>query len=131
MDQIFEGVHCTVAVRCVQPNVLLVQIRGRDIGEHGEQPMEALASLLPATGKVELFIDAREALGPSTEVSAGWAVWLAQHRHAFSHINMLTGSKFVQLTAAFVRKWADLNQTMRIYTDATAFETALSLAQSD
>ena len=36
----------------------------------------------------------------------------------------------VQLTAGFVRKWADLNETMRIYTDATAFETALSLACS-
>jgi len=77
MNQIFEGVHCTVAVRSVQPNVLLVQIRGRDIGEHGDRPMEALASLLPADGVAELFIDARDALGPSTDVSAGWALWLA------------------------------------------------------
>ena len=130
MVQIFEGVHCTVRIRSLEPNVLLVQIRGRDIGEHGDRPMEALAQLLPASGSAELFIDAREALGPSTDVSAGWALWLAQRRAVFSHINMLTGSKFVQLTAGFVRRWADLNETMRIFTDATAFETALSLACS-
>lgn len=124
----FEGVHCTVKVQRVHDWVLLVQVDGRDIGEHGERPMEALSRLLPAHGKAELFIDARRALGPSTDVSASWAVWLAQHRHAFSRVNMLTGSRFVNLTAAFVRKWSELNDAMRIYTDATAFETALSLS---
>jgi len=37
----------------------------------------------------------------------------------------------VQLTPDLVRRWADLNGVMRIYTDATAFETALSLALAD
>ncbi len=130
MDQLFDGVHCTVGVRRLEPGVLLVQIRGHDVGEHGDGPMKALAALLPERGTAELFIDARDALGPSTDVSAAWALWLADHRAVFTRVNMLTGSKFVQLTAAFVRKWADLNETMRIYTDATAFETALSLACS-
>lgn len=127
-ELVFEGMHSTVTVRRIHDWALLLEVGGRDVGEHGERPMEALVSLLPPQGKAELFIDARRALGPSTDVSAAWAVWLAQHRDAFSRINMLTGSKFVELTAGFVRKWADLNDTMRIYTDATAFETALSLA---
>jgi hypothetical protein len=124
----FEGVHCTVTVRRLHDWALLVEISGRDVGEHGDRPMTALAGLLPAKGKTELFIDARRALGPSTDVSAAWAVWLAQRREAFSRVNMLTGSRFVQLTADFVRKWSALNDAMRIYTDPTAFETALSLS---
>jgi hypothetical protein len=124
----FEGVHCWVKIRPLAERVVLIAIGGRDVGEHGEQPMEAVAALLPAAHKVELFIDARDALGPSTDVSAAWAQWLARRRDSFSEINMLTGSRFVQLTAGFVRKFADLNETMRIYTDPTAFETALSLS---
>ena len=124
----FEGVHCTVKIRALAPRVLADVATGDADDEHADRPMIALAGLLPTEGVVELFIDAREALGPSTDVSAGWAQWLARHRTAFARINMLTGSRFVQLTAGFVRKWADLSDTMRIYTDAASFETALSLA---
>jgi hypothetical protein len=122
----FPGKHCKVMLRRLGSRVLLLEISGRDIGEHGDRPMVALAGLLPASGEVELFIDARRVLGATTDVSAAWALWLAQRRSAFSHINMLTGSRFVQLTADFVRKWAELQDTMRVYTDAAAFESALT-----
>jgi hypothetical protein len=39
---------------------------------------------------------------------------------------MLTGSPFIQLTAGFVRRFADLGEVMRIYTDPAAFEGALA-----
>jgi hypothetical protein len=106
--------------------VLLLKIDGKDVGEHGELPMKALAGMLPAQAQVELFIDAGGALGVSTDVSAGWAIWLSKHRDAFSRINMLTGSTFVQLTASFIRRWADIGEIMHVYTDASAFEAALS-----
>jgi hypothetical protein len=127
----FQGVHCCVAVRALEPRILLVRISGRDVGELGDRPMLAAERLMPKDDKAHLFIDARDALGPSIEVSAAWAQWLAKHRSGFSCISMLTGSKFVQLTADFVRRWADLNGLMRIYTDATAFETALCIALAD
>jgi hypothetical protein len=38
---------------------------------------------------------------------------------------MLTGSPFVQLTAKFVQRFADLGEVMRIYTDPKAFDAAL------
>jgi hypothetical protein len=124
----FEGMHCWVKIRPLAEHVVLIAIGGLDVGEHGERPMDAVAALLPADRKVELFIDARDALGPSTDVSAAWAQWLARHRESFFAINMLTGSRFVRLTAGFVRKFAELNEMMRIYTDPGAFETALSLS---
>jgi hypothetical protein len=40
---------------------------------------------------------------------------------------MLARSKFVQLTADFVQRFAQLGDRMRIYTEAAAFDTALSL----
>jgi hypothetical protein len=122
---VFQGKHCSVKLRQLGGRVLLLEISGRDIGEHGDRPMVALAGLLSPSREAELFIDARRVLGATTDVSAAWALWLAQHRGVFSRVNMLTGSRFVQLTADFVRKWAELQDTMRIYTDAAAFETAL------
>ena len=123
---VFQGKHCSVKLRQLGGRVLLLEISGRDIGEHGDRPMVALAGLLCPNSEAELFIDARRVLGATTDVSAAWALWLAKHRRVFSRVNMLTGSRFVQLTADFVRKWAELQDTMRIYTDAAAFETALT-----
>jgi len=41
---------------------------------------------------------------------------------------MLTGSRFIRLTADFVRRFAELGDAMRIYTDPAAFDGALSNA---
>jgi hypothetical protein len=100
-------------------------IEGIDIGQLGEAPFRTMAQLL-ADRRVELFIDARHARGPSMDVSGDWAVWLGRHRDALRHVSMLTGSRFVQLTADFVRRFAELGDIMRIYTEPSAFEGALS-----
>jgi hypothetical protein len=63
-------------------------------------------------------------------VSAAWAQWLAQHRAYLAQIHMLTGSRFVELTAGFVRKFAALEDKMRIYTDAAPFDEALGSAMA-
>jgi len=44
--------------------------------------------------------------------------------------SVLTGAPFRQLTAKFVQRFADLGELMRIYTDAAAFDAALSKAAS-
>jgi len=73
-------------------------------------------------------IDARNARGPSIDVSSDWAWWLLAQRAQLLHVSMLTGSRFVQLSAALVRSFADLGDTMRLYTDDRVFEGALSNA---
>jgi hypothetical protein len=124
---VFEGVHATFTITRPAPTVVVMTISGRDAGEHGDGPMRALADEL-ARGPFALFIDARRTSGASIDVSNVWASWLRKHRDQLHRIHMLTGTRFVQLTADFVRRFAELGDTMRIYTDGAAFDDALKAA---
>lgn len=123
-----EGLHCTMTIEAPAPGVVLVTIVGTDIGELGDAPFRALSQMCTGKRRLELFIDARRALGPSIDVSNDWALWLARHRSELRHASMLTASRFVQLTADFVRRFADLGDVMRLYTEPAVFEGALSNA---
>lgn len=103
--------------------MVLVTITGRDAGEHGNAPLQALDDEL-RSGPYELFIDARPTLGASVDVSNVWAQWLRSRRDQLQRVHMLTGTRFVQLTADFVRRFAELGDAMWIYTDGTAFDEA-------
>ena len=120
----FAGVHCTLSVRDYS-GVVVMSISGTDIGEFGDAPMLELAKCVDGAGPVELFIDARDVRGASIEVSGEWAEWLRAHKAHLRGINMLTGSRFVEVTADFVRRFAGLQGTMRIYTETAAFDAAL------
>jgi hypothetical protein len=104
--------------------VVLLRIVGTDIGEFGDTPMKELGSWLDG-GRTVLFIDAREVRGASIEVSGEWAKWLRSHRGLLLQVNMLTGSTLVRVTADFVRRYADLYDLMRIYTEPADFDRAL------
>jgi len=123
----FEGVHSTITIARPVPYVVVMTIGGRDAGEHGDGPQRALDEELRA-GPYALFIDARRTLGASVDVSNVWAQWLRAHRDHLHAIHMLTGTKFVQLTADFVRRFAELGDAMRIYTDGAAFDEAVRAA---
>jgi len=127
-ETFYEGIHCKLTIQYFLCGVAIVKIWGTDVGEFGHGPMVALSECLNANDPIELFIDAREARGASIEVSGEWASWLRAHRVHLRDISMLTGSRFVQLTADFVRRFADLESTMRIYTEADAFDAALAEA---
>ena len=121
----FEGVHCSIILERPAASVILLRISGTDIGEFGDAPMQGMNECLAGAEPVEFYIDAREVRGASIEVSGEWARWLGAHRVQFSGIRMLTGSRFVEVTADFVRRFADLQGIMRIYTEPAAFDTAL------
>jgi hypothetical protein len=123
-----EGRHSTITVARPVPQVVLMTIEGRDAGEHGDAPFRALEAEL-AKGPFALFIDARRTTGASVDVSNVWAQWLRAHRDQLFRIHMLTGSRFVQLTADFVRRFAELGDAMLVYTDGAAFDEALHAAR--
>jgi hypothetical protein len=123
----FEGMHSTIVIARPAPHVVLMTITGRDAGEHGDGPQRALDEEL-RTGPFALWIDARRTLGASVDVSNVWAQWLRTNRDRLHQINMLTGTKFVQLTADFVRRFAELGDAMNVYTDGAAFDEALRAA---
>ena len=118
------GNNVTFSINRVAPAVVVLAIAGRDVGEHGEAPLRALDGLL-REGPFELFIDARRTTGASVDVSNVWASWLRRHRDELHRIHMLTASRYVQITADFVRRFADLGDAMLLYTDAAAFDDQL------
>lgn len=125
----FEGVHCSIVLERVAPSVVLLQIRGTDTGELGNAPMKALENWISKSDSVKFFIDARAVRGASIDVSSEWAAWLNAHRTQLQSITMLTGSKFIQITAEFVRRFAGLNGIMWVCTEPAVFDLALEQAQ--
>ena len=87
--------------------------------------MRELQKDLDRFSAIELFIDARAVRGASIEVSSDWALWMRAHRASFKRINMLAGSRYIQITAAFVRRFAGLAGLMNIFTEPAAFDAAL------
>jgi hypothetical protein len=129
--RVFEGAYCVITVARPAAGVLLVDFDGHDIGEHGEGPFRELERDFADDGRsVDLFIDARNGRGASVHVSGAWANWLGTNRRHFRKINMLTGSRFIQLSASFVRGFSELEELMRLYSDAEAFEEALRIAMA-
>ncbi len=123
---LYEGIHCRLAIERPAAGVLVVRLTGWDVGEFGDAPMREMDKDLAGAAPVALYIDAREVRGATIDVSNDWALWLRTNRAKLSRISMLTGSPYVQLTAKFVRRFADLEDAMRIYTDHAAFDGALT-----
>ncbi|MBS2023184.1 MAG: hypothetical protein JST92_12285 [Deltaproteobacteria bacterium] len=125
-DQPLElsGISTSMTIDRRAPSVVVVRITGSDVGELGDAPFRELERQL-AQGPFSLFIDARKTKGASIDVSNLWARWLRTHRDDLVRIHMLTGSRYVQMTADFVRRFAELGDAMLIYTDPGAFDEAL------
>ncbi|QIF05019.1 hypothetical protein [Roseimicrobium sp. ORNL1] len=124
----FNGIHCTLTIRRPVAGVVHAVFKGPDVGEFGDAPFQELALDVGHLAPVEIFIDAREVPAASLEVSADWAHWMSAHRDRIQRLNILCGSKFIELTAGFVQKFTQFGARMRIYTDASSFEEALRVA---
>lgn len=125
----FKTTLCALTVERPAGSLIVLTLSGRDTGELGEAPFQELerdftADALPR----ELFIDARGAQGASIEVSGAWAQWLHRRKPRLRVVHFLTASRFIQLSADFVRKFAELGDTMRIYTEASVFDEELESA---
>lgn len=122
----YEGVYCDLTVQSFPPRVVVLVLSGTDIGEFGDAPFQALERYFSTSEQVELFVDARHVRAASINVSGEWARWLFTRKIHLQHVSMLTASRFVQMTAEFVRRFADLGCLMRIYTDPASFDSALT-----
>jgi len=122
----YQAVHSSLAIRRPAPGVAVIVLSGSDIGEFGDLPMRELQKDFACFNKIELFIDARAVRAASIEVSAGWALWMRAHRVCFRRINMLTGSRYIQITAAFVRRFAGLADLMNLFNERESFDESLA-----
>jgi hypothetical protein len=121
----YEGVSAGLAIERPAQGVVVLRLTGWDTGEFGDAAMQEIGRDFAAGKPLQLFIDARAVKGATVDVSNEWALWLRANRARFAHISMLTGAPFVQLTAKFVQRFADLGEIMRIYTEAKSFDAAL------
>jgi hypothetical protein len=121
----FDGIHCNLVIEKPANRVVLMRIRGTDVGEFGDAPMKALDDWIRGSSAVKLFIDARDVRGASIEVSGDWAAWLNGHKPFLGGVTMLTGSRFIQITAEFVRRFASLEGSRRTCTEPAVFDQAL------
>lgn len=121
-----QGIHGSMRIERPTPSVVVMRISGHDVGELGDAPFKEVERALDGDGLVELYVDARDSSGVTTDVSGAWAGWLVKHRARFAHVSMLTRSRFVQVTAEFVRRFGDLADKMRLYTEEKAFDEALA-----
>jgi len=121
----YEGIHCDLRIEKPASHVIVLRISGTDIGEFGEAPFQSLDHLLRAE-PIDFFIDARDVRGASIEVSSDWAAWLNTNKDSLRSVTMLTGSRFIQITAEFVRRFASLEGIMRICTEPEVFDWALT-----
>lgn len=125
-----EGIHCVIAIARPAANLVVITLDGHDVGELGEAPFAELAKDLQGERKLTLFIDARRAKAASVDVSGAWARWLGKNKGHFARMRMLTGSRFIQMSAGVVQRMADVGDIMRIYTDPAEFDSELALAVS-
>ena len=125
----FEGAHCAVVLEQLSLSLILMRLSGTDTGELRDAPMRTLDEWLSGARAVEFFIDAGKVRGASIDVSSDWAAWFTANRDRFQSITMLTGNKFIQITAEFVRRFAGLNGIMWVCTEAKVFDLALEQAQ--
>ena len=126
MKSTFEGAFCTITVDWPAEGVAVVTFTGKDSNEFGDAPMQKLdEKLIPGT---ELYIDARKGRSASIDVSGEWAKWLARRKSSFAHVSMLTGSRFIEMSADFVKRFANMGDVMRLYTDAVAFDDAMQIS---
>jgi hypothetical protein len=124
----FEGLHCAMTLTRPAPGVVVLAITGHDVGELGDEPFRALEADLAAGRLIALFIDGRNTQGASVSVSSEWALWLRKHRDGFAQVTMLTASRFIEITASFVRRFSELEDLMRVTTDPAAFDEAVAAA---
>ena len=116
---------CTIEIHRLAPTRLRVRIEGHDVGEFGALPFRCLEALMHEELPVELLVDARAARGASMGVGNDWAAWLGRNRHRFTAVHMLTGSKYVQVIAEFVRRFSELEGLMQVHLDPPAFDALL------
>ncbi len=120
-----DGIHCNLSIEKPSARVVLMKIAGTDVGEFGDAPMKILAECVGSMSAVHLFIDARDVRGASIEVSSEWASWPSAHKPVLETVTMLTGSRFIKITAEFVRRFASLEGSMRVCTEPAVFDQAL------
>jgi hypothetical protein len=110
------------------PSVLAITITGYDKGQFGTAALDEIVSVLRVAGPVQLFIDARNAVGATVRVSQDWTSFFSRYRRELINVHVLAGSKMVEVTVAIARHLSHTGNLIQIYSDPAVFEDQLARA---
>ena len=113
-----------------RPNRLLVTISGIDKGQFGPLTLDEITAALAREGPLELFIDARDAVGAAVSVSDEWTRFFSIQRARLRRVHVLAGSKAVKLTVAIAQHLSRTGDLIQIYSDPKIFDERLLSASS-
>ena len=109
-----------------RPGVLRVSISGYDAGQFGTATLDEILTAITREGKLELFVDAREASGAGVSVSEDWTRFFSANREKLSRVHVLVGdSKVLQLTVAIAQHLSRTGNLIQIYSDSQTFNSKL------
>jgi hypothetical protein len=122
----FDTVNCSLTISRPAEGSVLLTFKGSDVGEFGDAPFKELSKDLAAHRMIELFVDAADCSGATIDVSSEWARWMSENRTRLTALHLLCGSRFIKLTAEFVRRFTGFEERMWIYTERAPFDEALA-----
>ena len=108
--------------------VLVVTITGYDKGQCGTAPLEEIDTVLRLVGRLQLFVDARSAVGATVRVTEDWTRFFSRRKDELRHVHVLAGSKMVELTVAIAGHLSHTGKLIQIYSDPAIFDAQLALA---
>jgi hypothetical protein len=119
--------NCTFLYQRRRPSVLQVTISGYDAGQFGTATLDEILTAINREGKIELFVDARDATGTATGVSDDWTRFFSANREKLSRVHVLIGeSKVLQLTVAIAQHLSRTGNLIQIYSDPEIFGSKLN-----
>ena len=112
---------CSFFYERQQPGVLLVTISGHDNGQFGTSTLDEIRAEIDREREIELFVDAREALGAAVSVSEEWTRFFELNQKNLKRVHVLVGSKVVYLTVAIAQHLSRTGNLIQIYSDPELF----------
>jgi hypothetical protein len=108
-----------------RPGRLLVTIKGMDNGQFGPSTLDEITAALNREGSIELFIDARDALGVTAGVSDEWTRFFIAQQSRLRRVHVLAASKGVTLAVSIAKHLSRTGDLIQIYSDPGVFEGRL------
>lgn len=120
--------RCSFLFERLRPGVLLITIDGDDVGQFGTAPLDEIEQEFARfNAPVQVFVDARRALGPSTAVMETWTAWLAANKHKLHKLDVciLEESKLLHLTVSIAKHLSRTGNLIGICSNVEEFAAAI------
>jgi hypothetical protein len=117
---------CSFEFRRVRPGAMLVTITGQDSGQFGTTSLDEIRLEMLRNRPLELFVDARDAVGAAVSVSDEWTRFFSLNREHLKRVSVLVNSKVVYLTVAIAQHLSRTGNLIQIYSDPETFEARLA-----